>query len=123
MQGLSTDEGNNDGELPNFENQEHVMADSKNEEPDLMANDEEGDFVYEEMEQRIESLMTQHQDRLASTPSPRPLIHRPFNARFYSVAASARYDHFLSMIILNQRYLPLDAPKLLDARKIIESHI
>lgn len=67
--------------------------------------------------------MTQHQDRLAATPSPRPLIHRPFNARFYSVAASARYDHLLSMIILNQRYLPLDAPKLMDARKIIESHI
>lgn len=55
------------------EDQEQVAADSEEEESELIEQDEETEFVYEELESRIESLWSQHQARVAATTSLRNL--------------------------------------------------
>lgn len=109
--------------------QDQIAADSEDEIqqhdkncPDLMETLEEVEFVYEELEQHVESQRAQHEARMAETPALRKPPRCPFNATFYSSATNQRYQHLISRTVMNQRFLPFDAPKLEDARKIIEKY-
>lgn len=68
MQSLSTEEPVDERETTENE-QEQVAADSEDEELESMEDDESTGFVYQDLGQRIESLRTQHQARLAAAPS------------------------------------------------------
>ncbi|KAL0897735.1 hypothetical protein Bca101_081696 [Brassica carinata] len=116
MQSLSVEKPANVGEISDDE-QEQVAADSEDEE----FEDEATGFVYQELGPRIENLRTQHQARLAASPSLHNMVQRPFNGTFDSAGASARHEHLIYRTVLIQKFLPEVDPDLLDTRSIIEN--
>ncbi|KAJ4905622.1 Uncharacterized protein Rs2_09280 [Raphanus sativus] len=99
---------------------EEIAAESEDVEPELVETVGEEEFVYEDLELRIENIRTQHQAKLAASSGIRTMKRRPFSATFYTAAASARYEHLTSRTVLIQRFLPEVDSDLLEARKIIE---
>ncbi|KAL0789631.1 hypothetical protein Bca101_005877 [Brassica carinata] len=59
--------------------------------PDPMETLGELEFVYEELELRVEIHRARHQARMAATPTLRKPPRRPFDATFYSSAANQSY--------------------------------
>lgn len=138
-------QGNDMQELSDAENHGETVADSEEDETELMEQDqeqvaedseeeeteyaeedehteedEEPCFVYEPLESRIESLRSQHLATVAATASLRRLKRRHLSDTFRSAAASTRYEHLTSRTVLVQKYLPENDPELLEARAIIE---
>ncbi|KAL0864329.1 hypothetical protein Bca101_043447 [Brassica carinata] len=121
MQSHVDEENTDERESLNIGGQYEVAPDSEEEEPELMEQDEdEPEFVYEELEQRVEILRAQHQAPLDAIPTLRNLKRRPFNAVFHTKAASIRFEHLSSRTVLIQKYLPDVDSDLLEGRKIIE---